>query len=114
MKNFGFSINEDRQIDFDKRDDRLYKYICKEEPSFVTCIECGSCGATCSAGNFTTFSLRKINTSIKRGLMDIVREDIKKCMLCGKCQLVCPRGINTRNVLIKILEGIDKINRNEL
>ena len=29
-------------------------------------------------------------------------EKVKKCMMCGKCMLVCSRGINTRNILLSI------------
>ena len=29
-------------------------------------------------------------------------EEMNKCMLCGKCRLVCPRGINTRGVVMLI------------
>ena len=28
--------------------------------------------------------------------------EMNKCMLCGKCRLLCPRGINTRGVVMLI------------
>ena len=27
---------------------------------------------------------------------------MKNCMLCGKCTMVCPRGINTRHLILSI------------
>ena len=27
---------------------------------------------------------------------------MKNCMLCGKCSMVCPRGINTRHLILSI------------
>ena len=27
---------------------------------------------------------------------------LKCCMLCGKCSIVCPRGINTRHLILSI------------
>ena len=33
---------------------------------------------------------------------------LKKCMLCGKCILVCPRGVNTRNVVILAKKAFQK------
>ena len=27
---------------------------------------------------------------------------LRHCMLCGKCLLVCPRGINTRHLILSI------------
>jgi heterodisulfide reductase subunit C len=37
-----------------------------------------------------------------------IESEIKKCMLCGKCYLACPRGVNTRNVIIQINKAIEK------
>jgi heterodisulfide reductase subunit C len=30
-------------------------------------------------------------------------------MFCGKCQLVCPRGVNLRNVILTINRAIEQI-----
>jgi Fe-S oxidoreductase len=83
MKEFGFTISEQRQIDFEANDRSIADYIYEREPSFRVCIEC----------------LRELQILLKRGENDKVRENIMKCMLCGKCTLVCPRGVNTRNVV---------------
>ena len=114
MIDWGFAIQKDRQIDFDKNDRRIAAYISKYEPSFRLCISCGACTATCSAGNFTDFfNIRKLNLLITRGELEEIRENIIKCMYCGKCQLVCPRGVNTRKVIIIMKEAVEKIKRNE-
>jgi heterodisulfide reductase subunit C len=99
MDKFGFTISKGRQIDYESNDRRIAEYIASKEPSFLKCIECGSCSATCTAGNFTKFSLRELHILIKRGENTLVSTNIRKCMLCGKCILVCPRGVNTRNIL---------------
>ena len=108
MKNFGYTLSKDRQIDFDKTDKRIFEYVKEHEPSFNICFACGTCTATCSAGNFTEFNLRYLFTMIKRGEINSVRNEIAKCMLCGKCSLACPRGVNTRNVIIKINQALEK------
>lgn len=100
MPNWGYSIHRDNQIDFDKNSRKHYYAVLKSEPSFAACIACGSCAGTCSAGNFTDFSLRKINILISRGEVKDLLLELEKCMLCGKCTLVCPRGVNTRNVIL--------------
>ncbi|MFA4851187.1 MAG: 4Fe-4S dicluster domain-containing protein [Bacteroidales bacterium] len=107
MKNFGYTINNDRQIDFDKADRRIADYVKNHEPSFNICIACGTCTATCSAGNFTEMNLRKLMIQIKRGDLIAIRTEIAKCMLCGKCFLACPRGVNTRNIIIKINQALN-------
>jgi heterodisulfide reductase subunit C len=96
---FGFTLSKGRQVMYDTNDRSLAEMLLSTEPTFRRCIECGSCSATCTTGNFTRFSLREMNILIKRGENDHVRKNIRKCMLCGKCTLVCPRGVNTRHVI---------------
>lgn len=108
MEKFGFTILKERHIDYDANDKSIAEYIYQNEPSFRVCIECGCCSATCTTGNFTQFSLRELQILIKRGENDMVRDKIRKCMLCGKCTLVCPRGVNTRNVVILAREAFQK------
>ena len=102
--NFGYTINKDRQINFDALAKDVYLKLKVMEPSVVSCISCGTCAATCSAAQFSRFSLRKYILLLRRGYSDEVVENIDKCLLCGKCNLVCPRGVNTRNVVISIQE----------
>ena len=89
MNKFGFSITKGRQIDYDLNDRSIAEFIYSQEPSF-------------------RFSLRELNLLIKRGENGKVRDSIKKCMLCGKCTLVCPRGVNTRNVVTLARQAIQK------
>jgi heterodisulfide reductase subunit C len=108
MERFGFTISKGRQIDYDSNDRRIAEYIYERDSSFRLCIECGGCSATCTTGNFTRFSLRELHILIKRGENEKVRQDIRKCMLCGKCILVCPRGVNTRNVVVLARQAFHK------
>jgi len=108
MDKFGFSLSKGRQINYESNDRRVADYIFEREPSFRKCIECGGCSSTCTSAGFTKFSLRELNILIKRGENDKVKETIKKCMLCGKCTLVCPRGVNTRNVVTLAIEAYQK------
>lgn len=99
---FGFSLNKSHQIDLDKANLKLYHELTMAEPSLKTCIFCGTCSATCTASKFTDFSFRKISLWLRRGMNSEVREMAKKCMLCGKCVMACPRNVNTRNVLFQL------------
>jgi heterodisulfide reductase subunit C len=99
MKDWGFSILKGCQIDFDNNDFSITRKISSIEPSFLWCIGCGSCTATCTAAQFTNFNPRKVNLLIQRGEMKGLAAEISKCMMCGKCQLVCPRNVNTRNII---------------
>jgi heterodisulfide reductase subunit C len=106
MKKFGFAAIEPRTIDFSQFDGRLLRYVLKEEPSFSRCLSCGGCTATCSAVNLVDFNIRRLSLLIRRGEIENLAHEIDKCMLCGKCTLVCPRGINTRHVIMLIKKGI--------
>jgi heterodisulfide reductase subunit C len=106
MDKFGFTLSKPRVINYDANDKSVAEYIFEREPSFRLCIECGCCTATCTAGKFISFSLREINILIKRGENEKPLSIIKNCMLCGKCILVCPRGVNTRNVVFAAREAL--------
>jgi heterodisulfide reductase subunit C len=106
MPNWGYTVNKDNQVDFDQNDRTILSNILAVEPSFGLCIACGSCAGTCSAANFTNFSLRLVNVLISRGETNNLQKEIAKCMFCGKCTLVCPRGVNTRNVIMAIKKEI--------
>jgi heterodisulfide reductase subunit C len=109
MIDFGFSVMDSRTIDIDQFDNRLMNYVIEREPSFKVCLSCGGCTATCSAGNLIDFNIRKIGLSLRRGETADLAREIDKCMLCGKCMLVCPRGINIRNAIMLIKKGIFEI-----
>ncbi len=102
MTQFGFSISQPRAINLDKNDLMVSERILREMPELQTCIACGSCTATCTAGNLTTFNFRRVHTLVRRGEYEEAYEEMGKCMLCGKCRLSCPRGINTRGVVMMI------------
>lgn len=108
MEKFGFSLHKPRVIDFESNDRSIVELIIEREPSLKLCIECGGCSATCTTGQFTSFSLREIHILLKRGENKQVRNKIKQCMLCGKCTLVCPRGVNTRNVVFLARQAFQK------
>jgi heterodisulfide reductase subunit C len=107
MINFGYRINQDRQIDYDALSKDLYQEVKAMEPSVSGCISCGTCAATCSAAQFTNFSLRRMILLLRRGDTLEVLQNVDKCMLCGKCQLVCPMGVNTRNLIFSIQKVIE-------
>ncbi len=103
-KDFGYSIHRDRQINFDSLSRVSYEKIVLAEPSVKGCISCGTCAATCTAAQFTDFSLRKIILLLRRGDDKEIKNAVSKCMLCGKCQILCPMGVNTRNVIVSVQE----------
>jgi heterodisulfide reductase subunit C len=105
-KEFGYTITRDRQIDIDANNHDICKIVAAAEPTLNLCISCGTCSATCSAALFTEFSLRHVILLLRRGETVGIEKEIAKCMLCGKCQLVCPRNVSTRNLIIQIGKAV--------
>lgn len=104
MTFWGYSISEARVIDYDRNDKTLAAQVAAQVPDSKLCIGCGGCTAGCTAGNLTEFNIRKLQMLMKRGENEPVRENLHKCMLCGKCLLVCPRGVDTRKMILTILD----------
>ncbi|MCK9627381.1 MAG: 4Fe-4S dicluster domain-containing protein [Bacteroidales bacterium] len=103
MKEFGYSLSPSSRVDLDKVDKSKQNRLFALEPGFKKCMSCGSCSATCSAGNYTDVSLRRAISYIQNGQDQLAVNMLRNCMLCGKCLIICPRGINTRNLIRNIL-----------
>ena len=108
MIEFGFALKQTRSEDLDKTSLERFHRLLELTPSFRRCFQCGNCSATCSARQFTDFSIRRVHTSFRRGEYDGLAEELRKCMLCGKCPLVCPRGVNLRSLIINMREILDE------
>lgn len=102
MNIFGFKISPSSAIDLDKVDLSRFNELCRKESDARKCISCGSCSATCTAAPFSGMSLRKVILNLQRGKEAEALKLMKNCMLCGKCTMVCPRGINTRHLILSI------------
>ena len=108
---FGFGFSPSSSVDLDKVDLSLYRRMEKVAPDIRTCMGCGSCSATCTAAPFSGMSLRKVILAIQRGKEQEAGNMLSGCMLCGKCTMVCPRGINTRNLIISLCRYWDSDRR---
>jgi len=102
MIDFGYKKNESATLDLDSACVEFYGKLLKEVPSAALCISCGTCAATCSARQFTDFNLRKIMLLCKRGDTASLKPIINRCMVCGKCQFACPKGVNTRHIVLTL------------
>lgn len=106
MTDFGFSLCKSSTLDLGKIDTSLYDRLCKAVPDAAICMSCGSCSATCTAARLSGMSVRKALLALQRG--QDVRKMLSCCMLCGKCTMVCPRGINTRYLILTLCRIYDR------
>jgi heterodisulfide reductase subunit C len=96
---FGYSITKSRETDWDILDHSFSDQLQELEPSLRLCIGCGSCTGSCMAAPRSGFNIRKTHTRFRRGETVKLIVELEKCMFCGKCTMVCPRGVNVRNVI---------------
>ena len=105
--NFGYSFAEARNVDMNISIPESVDMLLKKEPSLAACIGCGNCAAMCTAGHFAEMRFYRLNLQMKRGLVSDLKRHAANCMLCGKCQLTCPRGVNIRRAVLLINETYD-------
>ncbi|MFA6482477.1 MAG: 4Fe-4S dicluster domain-containing protein [Bacteroidales bacterium] len=124
-KNFGFDIHSGRQIDLDRVDKALADELSELVGAWSACINCGSCVATCPAAQNGMYNFRMLHYQIRMRVetdydpslpyimqrrvetdnnLSLPYISLEHCLLCGKCQLVCPRGIPTRYLAIQIMQ----------
>ena len=103
---WGYMVSQPRAVNMDTNDLSFSIRLLKEKPELQTCIACGNCTATCTAGQITDFNFRRVQTLVRRGEYKGLYEELSKCMLCGKCRLSCPRGINTRDIILTIKRNL--------
>ena len=53
-------------------------------------------------------NLRRVILLLGRGREDEALRMVSHCMLCGKCLIVCPRGINTRHLILSVTKIYQK------
>ena len=102
MNKFNFAISQPRTLDMDASRQDKSEQLLRLVPSYRLCIGCGGCTASCTAGQFTDFNIRRLHTLFSRGQYAQIDSQLKSCMLCGKCTLVCPRGVNTRALVVNM------------
>ncbi len=108
MNKFAFTINTSNTLDLDALQRDKVREVMDRVPSYKLCIGCGACTATCTAGQFVNYNIRRNHLSFCHGKYDQVETQLQNCMLCGKCTLVCPRGVNLRALIInmrRVLHG---------
>ena len=102
MIEFGFALSPSSAVNLDLVDTARFRKLVALEPQARICMGCGSCSATCTAGPYSGMSVRKVLLDLERGRDREADRMLSGCMLCGKCTMVCPRGINTRNLILSL------------
>lgn len=107
MTDFGFTLRPTRALDLDSKAPDRFEKLLRKVPSYQRCFQCGACTATCTAGQWTDFNIRKVHAAFRRGEEAGLAQALRACMLCGKCTLVCPRGVNLRALVMQLRQMLE-------
>ena len=71
-----------------------------------SCIQCGTCSATCPTAYAMDYSPRQVWRMVKLGMREQVLNSrtFWLCTTCKACQVRCPRGINLMESMIALKE----------
>ncbi len=66
-----------------------------------SCIQCGTCSATCPLSTYMDYTPRKIIAMVRAGFKEDVLENrtIWLCASCYSCTVECPKGIKITDVM---------------
>lgn len=72
----------------------------------LSCIQCGTCTASCPAAHAMDISPRKMWRLVQLGLTDEVlrSKTMWLCSICYQCQVRCPRGIPLTDTITRLKE----------
>lgn len=107
MIDFGYSITKSNRLDLDTADTSVSQEIASQERSLLQCIGCGTCTGGCTAGQFTPHNPRRMQLLLRYGQTEGLEEQLNRCMVCGKCQMLCPRGVDLRSIWVKLARALE-------
>lgn len=106
MIDFGYSLTKSNRLDLDAADTSLARELTVQEHSLLLCIGCGTCTAGCTAGQFVPHNPRRMQLMLRYGQTDGLKEQLEHCMVCGKCQMLCPRVVDLRSIWVKLARAL--------
>ena len=103
---FGIEAQETyrRQLRFQRDADPAWGHRLTALPGcegILTCIQCGTCSATCPLSVYMDYTPRRTIAMVREGFReDVLRsQTIWLCASCYACRVRCPRDINITDVM---------------
>lgn len=93
-----------RHIKYEKELDKGFKEkiaAIAHGEKFYSCIQCGTCSATCPVSHYMDYTPRKIIQMVREGFKDDVLRSatVWLCASCYSCTVECPKGIKITDVM---------------
>jgi heterodisulfide reductase subunit C len=87
-----------------KRDPAFGDYLIPVGHQLSTCIQCGTCTASCPSSAAMDITPRRMWRMVQLGMVDEVlhSKTMWLCSVCYQCQARCPRGIPLTETIAKL------------
>ncbi len=92
--------------------------VAPDKEKLLTCIQCGTCTASCPTAYAMEYTPRQLWRLIQVGLRDEVLQSdtFWLCTTCYSCTIRCPRGISVTETMatlkrLSVAEGVEKKDR---
>jgi heterodisulfide reductase subunit C len=87
-----------------KRDPAFGDYLTPAGHQLSTCIQCGTCTASCPSAAAMDITPRQMWRMVQLGMVDEVlhSKTMWLCSICYQCQARCPRGIPLTETIAKL------------
>ena len=82
----------------------------------LTCLQCGTCAATCPYGEQMEYPARRIIAMLRAGRIEEVyaSDSLLACVACYACKAKCPRKIDLTGVLLPLVKEQVLLRRREM
>jgi len=78
--------------------------------NILSCIQCGTCTASCESGRWTALKTRQIIRKVIFGDLSVLEDpDIWLCTTCYNCYERCPRDVRPTDVIIDLRNYASKL-----
>ena len=86
----------------DEFDSDFFKDIDRKS-NIYSCIQCGTCSASCESGRWTALKTREIVRKVSMGDLSAIEDpDIWLCTTCYACYVRCPRDVRPTDVIMEL------------
>ena len=87
-----------------KRDLKFVEHLTPAGEKILTCIQCGTCTASCPSAYAMDITPRQMWRMVQLGLADEVlhTKTMWLCSICYQCHVRCPRGIPLTETIAKL------------
>ncbi len=104
-----FLKEKKKYVDISEFDSHFFDDI-ERRSKILTCIQCGTCSASCESGRWTALKTRIIIRKLILGDLSVLKDpDIWLCTTCYNCYERCPRDVRPTDVIIELRNYASKL-----